>query len=136
MRSSSTIPSHACAGNRFWNVDAASGLLGVDDESQGLERVLKVEGGGLVWLCTECGARNDVRTSACGACGRSFAATARRVADRETTDRARAGDRAAARSVRSIAAAAGAGPLAALLVIAAAAAGLARGLMGVMRRRP
>jgi ribosomal protein L40E len=112
------------------------GLLGVDDESQGLERVLKVEGGGLVLVCAGCGARNDVRTSACGACGRSFAATALRVADQETTERAQAGDRAAAQSVRSIAAAAGAGPLAALVVIAAAAAGLARGLKGVMRRRP
>jgi hypothetical protein len=136
MRSSSTIPSYACAGNRFWNVDAASGLLGVDDESEGLERVLKIERGGLVWLCAECGARNGVRTSACGACGRSFAATARRVADQDTTERAQAGDRAAAQSLRSVAAAAGAGPLAALLVIAAAAAGLVRGLMGAMRRRP
>jgi hypothetical protein len=110
MRSSLTIPSSACAGNRIGYVDTTSGLLGADDESKGLERVLKVQGGGLVWFCASCGARNDVRTAAYSACGRSFVATARRIADEETTDRARAGDRAVAESLRNIAARRGPGP--------------------------
>lgn len=101
---------------------------------RGFERAVKVQGRGIVWTCAGCGADNDVGENACGACAMTFLSTARRIADDETTERARAGDRVAAETLRGMAAATRAGPLAVPLVIVTGIVGILKGVLRALHK--
>jgi ribosomal protein L40E len=48
-----------------------------------ISQAFAVEGRGVTWTCARCFHRNDIKASACAGCGRSFAESARLIADAE-----------------------------------------------------
>jgi hypothetical protein len=117
-------------------LESLAGLLGDGEPPpRGFERVFKVEGENVVWTCAGCGRTNDLRASGCPGCGLSFVATARRIADEETTERVQLPERVAGDTLRGMAAASGAGPLAIPLMLAAALVGIGKGVLRAVARR-
>jgi hypothetical protein len=111
-------------------------MLNVDEAGpRGLERVVRVEGDGIVWSCLPCGADNGIRASRCHRCGVTFASTARSVAREETNERAGRGERVAADALRAMAVAGRAGPLAIPLVIATGIVAILRGIVRALLSR-
>jgi hypothetical protein len=117
-------------------LESLSELLGAGEATpRGLERAVKVEGEEILWTCAGCGTDNGIRVNDCAGCGMSFVSTARRIADEETTERAQAGERFAADTLRRMAAATRAGPLAIPLLIATAIVGILKGVLRALHRR-
>lgn len=67
--------------------EIVAGGLGVlageanEGSDEGIAQAFSVEGDAVKWTCGRCQHRNDIRASACESCGRSFAESARWIAD-------------------------------------------------------
>src|SRR5688572_13333821 len=72
--------------------EIVSGGLGIiagpsEVDDSGIAEAFAVEGKNVTWACGRCQHRNDIRASKCASCGRSFAESARWIANMSVVPR-------------------------------------------------